>query len=130
MNPFTVSANATAVGADERDGDEGERGRQEHLEGLAQSGFEVRGLNLGEVTELPDEDDDEGRRHLLPARRGIFDTGLTATLRLFGGLRHEEQIGRPAEKEHADDQVLPVHGEEGEQRAGAHGDTHLHDQRQ
>ena len=115
----------SAVGGEERDRDERERGGQEDLEGLVQLRFEVRRLDLGEVAELADEHDDEGRRDLLPARRTLLDVGLARALLLLDGLGHDEQVRRAAEEEHADDQVLPVHRDEREERPRADRESHL-----
>src|SRR5450631_2365919 len=92
--------------------------------------LEVRGLDLGEVTELADEEHDEGRRYLLPVRARLLQRRLASTLLLFDRFGHEEQIRTAGQEEQPDDQVLPVRREKREERSGPDCEPHLDGQRE
>ena len=79
---------------------------QKDLEGLMGLDGEVRGLDLGEVAELGEEDDAKGGGDLCEARRGLFALRLALAALLGRLLLREEQVRRTAQEQDRHDDVL------------------------
>ncbi len=132
LQRYDALQGATAVGTEERDADRAPSDDgQEDLEGLVELGLEVRGLDLGEVAELADEDDDEGRGDLLPARRRPSRIAASrSTLLLLFGLGTNSRYAAPRRgRARPTIRSFQCTGNEREQRPGADRDAHLDDQR-
>jgi len=92
LSDMTRSRARPAVGADERDADQRERGRQEDFEGLVELGLEVRAWICVRSPNSPMKITNERRGDLFPTRGHLLQRRFASTLALFFGLGHEEQV--------------------------------------